>query len=256
MHSLPPLVSKAETFKQLSIKVAAFLLLLISLAAIVFFVIGDAPSIHHATTRIETVTLTDGSRVTLNRNSVLSLDADFDEDNRKVTLHGEAFFEVKADGENPFVIEAGNARVQVVGTSFNVNAYDSLKEVEVIVEAGIVRMQPIRGGQATDLLPGERGVIAIADSRMSVSVNEDMNFRSWNTQHLVFVEEHLLSVLQTLERTYHAKIAVNADVAQSCILTATFDKQSLSSVMDELKKVLNLTYTIEGNNVEISDVGC
>ena len=68
--------------------------------------------------------LPDGSQVWLNHHSRIAYQDDFNSDTRTVTLTGEAFFEVKQDRQKPFIIETNNARIKVLGTSFNVRAYE------------------------------------------------------------------------------------------------------------------------------------
>ena len=82
----------------------------------------------------------DGSIVTLNRNSKLIFPKHFTKNVREVTITGEAFFDVKPNTSKPFIINAGNVQVKVLGTSFNVCAYPGTETVEVVVESGKVQV--------------------------------------------------------------------------------------------------------------------
>ena len=73
---------------------------------------------------------------------------------------------------------------------------------------------------------------------------------------MVFLENDLRTVIGTLEKTYHVDITISADVPASCLVTVTFDKQSLESVLKVLESTLNLKYTINGNKIEITEAGC
>ncbi len=86
------------------------------------------------------VLLDDGSQVLLNRDSKLRFRKQFDGGERRVTLSGEAWFDVARDTARPFVIDAGAALVEVLGTSFNVNAYRENPTVEITVESGVVAL--------------------------------------------------------------------------------------------------------------------
>ena len=245
------------TFSGVWLKIAASVILLAVTGAILWFLLNDERRVHETADNVETITLPDGSEVTLNRWSTLSYTDDFVDGPRTLSLDGEAFFEVTPDASNPFVVNAGVARIQVIGTSFNVLAYDTMKAVEVIVETGIVSLEPARGTtRRVEVLPGEKGIMSKVDDELSIVVNEDLNFLSWNTQHLVFVDSDLVSVLRALEKTYHVKISIDTDIPPLCIVTVTFDKQSLESVMRVLENTLNLKYTIEGNKVVITEAGC
>lgn len=242
---------------QLIMRIAASLLFIAITGAVVYYFMQPLSTPFETQSEARTITLPDGSRVMLNRNTRLSYGRSFNDKDRMLELSGEAFFEVTPDAAKPFVIMAEGARVQVIGTSFNVNAYDSMESVEVVVETGIVNLAPAAAGtKAAELLPGEKGVLTKADQRISIAVNDDLNFRAWNTRHLVFVDEDLPSVLKAIERTYNVRITSRIDIPLSCIVTVTFDKQSLESVMRVLENTLNLKYSIQGNTIEIIEAGC
>lgn len=242
---------------QLIVRIAASLLFIAITGGVVYYFIQPTTTVFQTRSDTRTITLPDGSRVMLNRDTRLSYDPDFGEKNRVLELKGEAFFQVTPDAAKPFIILSEGSRVQVIGTSFDVNAYDSMQAVEVVVETGIVSLAPSKGGQKpVELLPGEKGVLTKQDNRMSITVNEDLNFRAWSTRHLVFVDEDLLSVFKTLERAYNVEIILRMDIPLSCIVTVTFDQQSLESVMRVLENTLNLKYSINGNRIEIIEAGC
>lgn len=242
---------------QLIVRIAASLLFIAITGGVVYYFLQPTTTVFQTQGDTRDVTLPDGSRVMLNRETRLSYDPAFGEKNRIVELEGEAFFQVTPDAAKPFIILSEGARVQVIGTSFDVNAYDSMQSVEVIVETGIVSLAPSKGGRKpVELLPGEKGVVTKQDNRMSIAVNEDLNFRAWSTRHLVFVDQDLLSVFETIERTYNVEITSRTDMPLSCIVTVTFDQQSLESVMRVLESTLNLKYSINGNRIEIIEAGC
>ena len=86
------------------------------------------------------VILEDGTLITINRDSRIRFKKKFASDERKVFLKGEAWFDVASDPASPFVIDAGSALVEVLGTSFNVNAYRENPVVEITVESGVVTL--------------------------------------------------------------------------------------------------------------------
>ena len=241
---------------QLWLRIAASILLIMIVGGVLYYYTGPDQAIYQTAASKQTVVLPDGSEVTLNRYTTLSLDAGFAKENRNLTLKGEAFFNVQPDAGKPFVILTKNAMVQVVGTSFNVNAYDSLQEVEVVVTTGIVSLQAKGGSGKVKLVAGQKGIYSETTQKVVSVVNQDVNFLSWNTGRLVFVENDLRSVLETLKKTYHSDIVIRTDIPVSCIVTVTFDQQSLESVLKVLESTLNLKYVINGNTVEITEAGC
>jgi len=108
------------------IRVAAMALLILGIGAVTIYMNNSgyfSKKISAATSIDEkniVVNLPDGSKISLNRNSVLTYRENFGKRNRNVELTGEAFFEIAPDASKPFIIDAGKADVRVVGTSFNV----------------------------------------------------------------------------------------------------------------------------------------
>jgi len=254
-------IGEAKKTRQLStsrmwLRIAASFLLVAVTGAVLYYIGRPETVIYQTASSKEAVTLPDGSTITLNRFTSLTCDPGFGDKNRTVNLKGEAFFDVQPDASRPFVVITEKARVQVLGTSFNVNAYDSLQEVEVIVETGIVTLQSNQGDQKVELTAGQKGIYSKANEHVSSVINSDVNFLSWNTQRMVFVESDLRTVLETLKKTYNAQIVISADIPASCLVTVTFEHQTLASVLKVLESTLNLKYTITGNKVEITEAGC
>lgn len=238
------------------LRIAATVLLIMTTGGLLYYFTTPDSTVYQTAANKETVTLPDGSLVTLNRYTLLSYEPGFGDEDRTVNLEGEAFFEVEPDPNKPFIILTAKARVQVLGTSFNVNAYDSLNEVEVIVRTGIVSLQAKAGNEKVQLLAGEKGIYTKTEQQLVSIVNDDVNFLSWNTERIVFVENDLRSVIETLRKTYHANISISMDIPPTCMVTVTFDHQSLESVLKVLESTLNLKYTINGNTIEITEAGC
>jgi len=202
------------------------------------------------------VTLPDGSHVVLNHNSKLTFTADYGTQTRTVKLTGEGFFEVERNPQKPFVIEVNGATVEVLGTSFNVQGYDSRKELEVVVETGVVKFSVPGMNKDVTLKAGDRGVYQKEKQYLSSRENKDINFLSWKTRKLVFEENDLRSVVETLNNAYQANIRIATEIPDTCVVTVTFDQQSLEAILNVLKTTLNLTYTIKDGQIEITHAGC
>ena len=149
--------------------------------------------------------LSDGSVVALNRGSKLLFPKKFKGDIREVTIVGEAFFDVVPNPEKPFIINAGNAQVKVLGTSFNVCAYPGSETVEVIVETGKVQVINTQTDLPAEnrevfLTPGEKGTFYTENHLLEKTMNLDPNFLAWKTQSLVFTKVPLIDVVKSLEK--------------------------------------------------------
>jgi len=187
--------------------------------------------------------LPDGTRVALNSNSAIYFPQNFTGNTREVTIEGEAFFEVMPDTKKPFIITAGKARIKVLGTSFNINAYPDKELVEVVVKTGSVQVS-VHSGNTSDqvviLKPGEKGTLFNNDHLVK-SVNPDPNFVSWKTRFLVFRETPLLEVIKSLEKIYPVEIQTSQASIDSLKLTAQFDDQPIDYVLE----VIRLTFKLE-----------
>ncbi len=192
--------------------------------------------------------LPDGSLVALNSNSKLIFPKTFKKDIREVTIVGEAFFEVEPNPEKPFIIDAGNAQVKVLGTSFNVRAYPENEMVEVIVESGKVQVSREKESSgSTDekpdvvLNPGEKGVVSSKSGKPKKWVNTDRNFSAWKTHNLEFTETPLKQVADYLEKVYHIEVQLKDKEINNLTLTATFNKKPIDFVLN----VIQLTFDLE-----------
>jgi transmembrane sensor len=235
---------------------AAIALVAVSGWIILNFISGDNTIHYETASETRTISLPDGSQVTLNSHSELSYSSSFNEKDRTVTLQGEAFFEVTRNPQKTFRIHANSAVVEVLGTSFNVLAYDSLAQVEVVVETGTVKLSVPDSKTEVKLVAGEKGIYSKGSQQVSSSINKDVNFQSWNTRKIIFTEDDLRAVVETLNKIYRANITIAADVPASCVVTVTFDHQSLDAVLHVLETTLNLTYQVNGNQIVITAAGC
>ena len=199
-----------------------------------------------------------GSVVTLNLNSYLRYPRQFKSTSREVTLSGEAFFDIKPDSEKPFVINAGNALIRVLGTSFDLLAYPDNETLEVIVESGIVEMICKNNGKIDSLAnitlhQGEKGTFIESEQKIEKSLNTDPNFLAWKTQHLRFNNSKLDEVTSCLERIYDVDIKLQNEGMNNLKLTAEFDKKPIDFIMNVIKLTFNLELTQTGDKYILSE---
>jgi len=235
---------------------AALLLVVVSGFIINYFISSNKTMVIETADATQEITLPDGSQVTLNKNSQLAYTNDFGKETRSVSLKGEAFFDVARDPQKRFVISANEATVEVLGTSFNVQAYDSEKQLEVVVATGIVKLSVPNVKQEVTLQAGDRGVYARTEKQLTQITNTDINFMAWKTRKLMFMETDLYTVIETINHAYQTNITIAANVPATCLVTVTFDQQSLEAILNVLKTTLNLTYKTENGTIIITDAGC
>lgn len=196
------------------------------------------------------IALPDGSKISLNRNTEFSYRANFGKHKREVRLTGEAFFEIAADVSKPFVIDAGNARVKVVGTSFNVITKNSESAVEVFVKTGKVLLTDNTGSQTIILDPGFVGKI---DSKISgKTINKDPNYMSWNTGLLVYNGQKLDIVFSDLKRVYNMDIVADDPGILENPWRAPIDNQPQDTIIRLICASFNLSYIKDGSVYHLS----
>ena len=196
------------------------------------------------------VTLPDRSIVILNRETILSYRANFGKRDRKVSLSGEAFFEIEPDQNNPFIINAGKAKVKVVGTSFNVITSNPDSAVEVFVKSGQVMLSDNAGNITLLLDPGYVGKI---DSKISdKSINNDPNYLAWNTGMLIYDGQTLDIVFRDLKRVYNLDIVADDPSILDEIWTAPINNQAQETIIRLICYSFNLGYKKDGNVYHLS----
>jgi ferric-dicitrate binding protein FerR (iron transport regulator) len=194
------------------------------------------------------IVLPDGTKVYLNENSSLKYPDEFDGTQRKVKLTGEAFFDVAKNKEKPFIIDVKKAEIRVLGTSFNVRTNIDNSEVEVYVETGIVEISRKKSGENNILVdPGNVGIVT--QSEIKKQKNLDPNILAWKTKNIVFREEHLVNVFNTLSRVYHVDIHAEDEEILNYRLTSTFSKQDIESVMEVICATFNLKVDYQNNTI-------
>ena len=201
--------------------------------------------------------LSDGSIISLNTNSELEYSKNFNKKTRTVKLKGEAFFKIKANSEKPFVINTGSLKIEVVGTSFNVNAKKQNGNVEITVKSGIVSVYTKNNKSDSVLLyAGEHAVFNKTNNNIQKKINKNINYLSWKTKKLIFEGVELQKIVNTLNKTYNVNIIILNPDLKKCKLTNTFDKQSLKSIIKVLEATLDIQIDKKGNVYEIRGSGC
>jgi len=204
----------------------------------------------NSTERNLEVSLPDGSTVYLNRNSELSYSKKPGQSTRNVKLRGEAFFDITRDPSKPFIIDAENARVEVLGTSFSVKTKNTNNDVEVFVKTGSVMLSDNSGKQSLLLEPGFIGTISSANSLKTVNTNA--NYLSWNTDLLVYDRQSLEMVFTDLKKVYDIDVKVDDPDLLNLTLTATYDKEPQDTIIRLICTTFNLGFTVDGSVYHLS----
>ena len=229
-------------------KIAAILLLPVLIAgAVLFSFSGRSENKTMAAGYDATIYAPMGSRVSFNLpdgtsgmlNSGSYLNYSFSRSGlRQASLSGEAWFEVKSDPENPFLISAGKSSVKVTGTRFNLSAYPAENYVELVLDEGRIEFRDTCSGELIVLNPSERVVSQNGDIRKS-SV-DPQKYNAWTDGRLVFKNDPMAEVVRRIERWYNVKINIADEELEKYSFRATFQDDSVEEVL----KFLSLTSPI------------
>ncbi|MCD6091199.1 MAG: FecR domain-containing protein [Bacteroidales bacterium] len=232
--------------------IAASLLVLLSIGYGIFKIVQSDIQLENIQTAFDQkkVELSDGTIVYLNGNSSLSFPDKFVGKSRLVKLAGEAYFDVKPDKEQPFVIETERARIQVLGTSFNVRALGEENNVEVLVSSGKVRIQGVQNPEQELIL--EKGDFASLKNNVlqNKSIN-DLNYLAWKTKMLEFNNTPLKEVLQTLNRAYAVQIDLAENELGGLPLTSKYNQLDVDALLDAMCLTFNLKQKTEEDRIII-----
>ena len=197
----------------------------------------------------KTVTLSDGSVVTLNNSSRIKFPQAFKGVTREVILEGEAFFNVVHNNHKPFIVKTGKIKVHVLGTSFNLKNYITDSNAEVTVSTGKVGVQLetethmlIRGQQ---LLYNRNTGLAT-----TTSVNPK-DYNGWQNGELIFRNESLENICSRMERWYGVRINIETASLKSTHINLEQRNESLQNVLKMLGKVAGFNYEIKDKNVRV-----
>ncbi|MBW8688181.1 FecR family protein [Chitinophaga rhizophila] len=188
-----------------------------------------------------TVQLPDGTTVQLNAASHLQFPLAFTS-RREIHVSGEAYLQVAQHAQQPFRVQLPNSTIQVLGTAFNVNTYDSTAE-QVLLETGAIRMQTKDGdivlqpGQAVSYQPGRRPQIVDRDL---------MAVLSWKQGYYTFRSTPVAEVSKVLERNYRIRVVLDSEATSQRTYTSRLEKdEPLKTFLTRLKSIDNIDYRFE-----------
>ncbi|MCS3800131.1 FecR family protein [Niastella sp. OAS944] len=201
--------------------------------------------------------LSDGSKVWLNAASSIRYPVAFSEEERKVEVTGEAYFEVtpsnspKGGGlKQRFIVSKGNMNVTVLGTRFNVNSYENEENIKVTLLEGSVKVQHERVERI--IKPGEQAVVDGA----KINVVSDVDLEqvmAWKDGKFLFDNTDLAAIMRQIERWYNVEVNYQGDVLkQGITLTGEISRyNNASQVLELLEATRLLDFTIDSKGITV-----
>ncbi|PJJ07827.1 FecR family protein [Flavobacterium sp. 1] len=202
--------------------------------------------------------LPDGSTILLNENSSIEYNQNsFDDKTREVTLSGEAYFNIHRNEKKPFIVHTGKVQTKVLGTAFNINAYNNSNKIEVTVTRGKV--------QVGDL----EKVYGIITPNQQIKVNtatlgyEQKNVNAeiavaWKSKYLILDNINMEEAIALISQKYKVPITLSNDKIKNCRITASFlNDEDLDHILKVICSVIETEYHYTANGaVTLSGNGC
>ncbi len=190
--------------------------------------------------------LADQTHVWLNSGARLSYSSGFQGKKREVRLSGEAFFEVTHDKKRPFRVVTPHLTVNVLGTTFNVEAFHDSRTTNVTLVEGKVKLENSQGRLLATLSPHENARYDAGNEKIEISkVNTDL-FTSWKEGTILFRNERLADIARKIERWYHVEIVFDDEPVRDLRFTGSILKNKpVDQIMQILKYTSGVDYTID-----------
>lgn len=193
------------------------------------------------------LTLSDGTRIWLNSGSKLVYPARFGSSEREVYLEGQAYFSVSHSDEVPFYVHTQEMKIKVLGTEFDVSAYDDDGFTSTVLASGSIELsvpgQSLFGSEKTKIKPGTRAVFQADQSGLRTEQVDVREFISWKDGYLIFHKAPLGEILKKLARYYRVEIALKEEDLARVTFSGTFDLQEdINLVLDIIATTTSLHY--------------
>jgi len=193
------------------------------------------------------IELPDGSTVALNSGSHLRFPSHFEKENRIVYLSGEGFFKVTHKTQKPFTVSTKEMNIHVLGTEFNVMAYDDVNHTETTLNKGSIKItSPDSDVKATgiELKPNQKATKNHRTGKINI-INTDSKLDSyWVENKFHFKSIPFSELIKRLERWYNVEIIVKSEYLKKTVYSGKFNnEESIWEILDAIQLTTPITYT-------------
>lgn len=228
---------------------AAILFLIVGLSTVVWFYHENSKKeipmseIAVAPGNKARITLSDGTKVEMNSGTIMHYAVEKHGNRNVIIKSGEAYFDVAKDAEHPFHITVADMKIQVLGTSFNVNAYG--QQVITSLFTGKIQLSSSDGKNTHILRPGNKSIYGKSSHRFSITEVDKGVDLGWKNGYLIFNSMPLKDVLAKIELWYGVKIKLENPKFADDKLTGSFHNETLESVLNSLSVQYKFDYTTQ-----------
>lgn len=198
------------------------------------------------------LTLSDGTVVWLNSDSKLKYPMQFAGKERRVILQGEAYFNVSADPDKPFIVETSGQEIKVLGTKFNISAYADESAVTTLLE-GSVNLTSSTTLQQHRLIPGEQVCLDPLTHEFIVTRVNPEDVIAWTEGKFVFNDNTLEQVMKKLERWYNITVNYIDPKAKEIVFKGNLPRYAdLKTLLTMIEKISPVRFLTHQNQIEIT----
>jgi transmembrane sensor len=193
------------------------------------------------------VILPDGTSVWLNSVSSLTYPVNFKGKTRSVSLQGEAYFEVTKNPDKPFVVQVNAMRVTVLGTHFNVNAYQEHHGIQTSLLEGSVRLS--QASEKVTLVPGEQGTVDRESSNMNVAKVNMNKVVGWKNGYFMFQDDNIKDIMEQIARWYDVDVEYRGDLHNKLFGGIYSRNKDIKELLKGLELTGLVHFKIEGRRI-------
>ncbi|WP_183561463.1 FecR family protein [Mucilaginibacter sp. SP1R1] len=197
------------------------------------------------------VKLPDGTNVWLNSSSSLSYPVEFKGNERRVKLTGEAYFEVAKNKEKPFYVSADNAEIKVLGTHFNIAAYNDDDELTTTLLEGAVQVN--KNSKQAFLKPGQQAVIKNSADFIAVSEAEVNSAMAWKNGYFVFDDDNLVTIMKKVSRWYDVDIEYQHHFENQRFGGTFYRSKNITELLHNLEKIGKVHFKVTGRRITVME---
>lgn len=195
------------------------------------------------------LTLKDGTKVWMNALSEIQFPDKFDSLERRITLKGEAFFEVATDSLRPFIVETNGLSTSALGTSFNIST-KSKEQINISLLTGKVKISSTSDMEDVYLDPGKELSFNLTSQKQTVRSFDTNRVLAWKEGTLLFKDATLAAVATQLEEWYGVKIEITNGERIRWKYSAEYKNQTLEDVLNSISYTQQFNYTLDGKEVQ------
>ena len=200
---------------------------------------------------ISEIILPDSSKVWLDAGSTLEYPSQFINNTRRVCMSGEAYFEVHADKNNPFIIQADELEITATGTAFNVASFTHSMEQKITLISGKVSVS--QGKETKHLLPGQQLTYQRNTKRMEITSTDTFKYTAWKDGIIAFRDDSLETILDRLEQVYKVRFVMKDLDIKQYTYRATFKGENLDEIINCMEEGAPIKFRKRYNDFKQGD---